>query len=631
MLVAGDGFGQFKQPETKSDFPQETPVKESLLKLDLTPLLDLGPSFAMTPESLKKRFPSEGFSESPFIQWNPPHSLAAFVPKPFSNVSVDLSILDGAIPLKRALVNFKNDKVSSIRMIADELQDPLLDKLREKLNTAFGSGSVQAPKPEIGWKSHMQLMSELWAGPQGVAKLLAGADGLVLAMASPGTQPELVKVGLTRKEDTVVPGATIQYTMIRNPNGAGFLPVPSSQVNQKSEFFLRLDSLTAVPGLWDLTPAAFETRVVPPVGVSFKESPFYKWTTSAKDGVMLTRNIFRNTDTELLLFDDAVTPEEVTIEFRQGKAAKLTLTLLTRGNSGAAAAANFDTVFKATGRALGAMLQVQPTRTVPAGRSVAKIQGYLWTTPHTLALMEFNEDAPKGNVEFLRVKMMPASSRAELLNTGMLSSTITTKSRTSLLSNVKRDAVSGDVYLTGVPMIDQGQKGYCVSASCARIFNYLGVKCDQDEIAEVVKSDAKNGTDPKVMYAALKKIDQEYKMRVKIVKLGSDVRFEGLLKSELERTRKASLVKLIQDNVAAGEPLLWAVLLQSESPLGIVRPVFPGMQQGSGHMRLIIGYNTKSGEILYTDSWGAGHELKRMSFALGEAITQAVFTIQPTQ
>jgi hypothetical protein len=40
----------------------------------------------------------------------------------------------------------------------------------------------------------------------------------------------------------------------------------------------------------------------------------------------------------------------------------------------------------------------------------------------------------------------------------------------------------------------------------------------------------------------------------------------------------------------------------------------PEIPQATGwHARLILGYNSKTNECLYSDSWGAGHELKRMS------------------
>ena len=34
----------------------------------------------------------------------------------------------------------------------------------------------------------------------------------------------------------------------------------------------------------------------------------------------------------------------------------------------------------------------------------------------------------------------------------------------------------------------------------------------------------------------------------------------------------------------------------------------PPVQGAGGHMRLIIGYNDKTSELLYSDSWGRGHE-----------------------
>ncbi|MDD4871813.1 MAG: hypothetical protein PHR77_14745, partial [Kiritimatiellae bacterium] len=93
------------------------------------------------------------------------------------------------------------------------------------------------------------------------------------------------------------------------------------------------------------------------------------------------------------------------------------------------------------------------------------------------------------------------------------------------------------------------------------------------------------------------------------------------------RTRNASQVerfgKIIKDKINNGYPVLWGV------QLGIVDEI-PKLPQGNGgHLRLIIGYNTKSSEILYSDSWGAGHELKRMKMDAAYAITTGMYTIEP--
>ena len=54
----------------------------------------------------------------------------------------------------------------------------------------------------------------------------------------------------------------------------------------------------------------------------------------------------------------------------------------------------------------------------------------------------------------------------------------------------------------------------------------------------------------------------------------------------------------VQSNIDEGTPLLWSVQLGKFPERGIP-------QRGGGHMRLIIGYNTKTNEIIFTDSSGA--------------------------
>jgi hypothetical protein len=46
-------------------------------------------------------------------------------------------------------------------------------------------------------------------------------------------------------------------------------------------------------------------------------------------------------------------------------------------------------------------------------------------------------------------------------------------------------------------------------------------------------------------------------------------------------------------------------------------------------MRLIIGYNAKTSELLYSDSWGAEHALKRMPMDEACAMTTGMYYIEP--
>ena len=95
-----------------------------------------------------------------------------------------------------------------------------------------------------------------------------------------------------------------------------------------------------------------------------------------------------------------------------------------------------------------------------------------------------------------------------------------------------------------------------------------------------------------------------------------------LKKMRMKDTRFKRFLAGVKTQVDQGIPVIWGVTL------GIFPE--PGLPQSSGgHLRLIIGYNAKTKEILYSDSWGAGHELKRMPEDWAFAITHDAFYLKP--
>ncbi|MGA9580096.1 MAG: C39 family peptidase, partial [Terrimicrobiaceae bacterium] len=78
----------------------------------------------------------------------------------------------------------------------------------------------------------------------------------------------------------------------------------------------------------------------------------------------------------------------------------------------------------------------------------------------------------------------------------------------------------------------------------------------------------------------------------------------------------------IQRSIDEGIPLLWSVRLGLIEEKEI-------RQASGGHMRIILGYNTTTNEILYTDSWGLGHEEKRMPLDDAWTITIGLSALQP--
>lgn len=245
-----------------------------------------------------------------------------------------------------------------------------------------------------------------------------------------------------------------------------------------------------------------------------------------------------------------------------------------------------------------------------------------------------------------------------------------------IVENVVRDP-RGDVFIDNVPMVDQGQKGYCSAAASERVLRYYGVEVDEHEIAQAAGTTAEEGTTAKGMKDSVAAVGKRYKLAA-VVSYGDFEkpvmeRIEGIVREvdnynkaakklkkplitddvyitrsgtsttyspaavdqamdpevrkfmKTEGSQRSKFTKFMKDvhaQVDKGIPLFWGVVL------GIYpEPEIP--QSAGGHMRLIIGYNDKKKEILYTDSWGAGHELKRMPAEWAWTISRTLMYLKP--
>ncbi|MGN0833471.1 MAG: C39 family peptidase [Kiritimatiellia bacterium] len=231
--------------------------------------------------------------------------------------------------------------------------------------------------------------------------------------------------------------------------------------------------------------------------------------------------------------------------------------------------------------------------------------------------------------------------------------------------NVTRSP-NGDVYVDNVPMVDQGQKGYCAAAVAERVLRYYGNLIDEHEIAQQAGTTAQGGTSVAEMKKAVARIGEKSGLGFQsVVSMSSDgaeledeiARYNQAAKAEKKpelslaqftrghliyvselraamdgkvvyrmRQKDARMKKFasgVRQQVNAGIPLFWGVTLGFYPERGV------NPQSSGGHMRLIIGYNDKRREVLYTDTWGEGHELKRMPEDWAFAITQDAFFLKP--
>lgn len=234
----------------------------------------------------------------------------------------------------------------------------------------------------------------------------------------------------------------------------------------------------------------------------------------------------------------------------------------------------------------------------------------------------------------------------------------------TLRENVVRQN-NGTIFIDKIPMVDQGQKGYCSAAVTERVLKYFGNdSVTQHTIAQMASSNALTGTNQEEMLSAIRKADNKLglKMTAKFELLESYSDLDKIIRryNSLARRNKLQTVKLepragmlnvsallysldpdtyiasrnqdkhsrdkfwreLKRNTDAGLPLGWGVFI------GIVDE--PGLRQsGGGHFRLLIGYNERTESVFYSDTWGAGHEKKEMSLQQAWAISHSLFTFAP--
>lgn len=424
-----------------------------------------------------------------------------------------------------------------------------------------------------------------------------------------------------------------------------------------------IDPLFEPGKLWQHTPATLEAL--------FKNSG-YKWLSAKKDKGELRRERSGFENLTLWAFSQGQEVEEVGFTFKDGKLTEVAVNIWNKGDAEKPDLAEADFVKK-----VGAWVQELNTRIAPRpedpGRdaaSAARAQRRLWIGKESLAQLEYSggkeklvdpftgreKTGPNFQGEFIRLRLMPKPTSLVGLNT--TTGGTAQVARADLAKRVLKET-SGDVFIPEIPMVDQGDKGYCAVATASRVLNYYGIPADQHEMAQVANTAADGGTNPDEMEEALRKLQGKYHIRLmqqidvdyssksyqrflntynraakklnkRVLDTDNYIFFMGGLDSEVLKEVRGKgpifdkFMKVVKENIDKGVPLLWGLQLGKYPENGEKAKQF-----GGGHMRLIIGYNIAKGEIIFSDSWGAGHEKKRMLAADASAATMGIYTITP--
>jgi hypothetical protein len=369
---------------------------------------------------------------------------------------------------------------------------------------------------------------------------------------------------------------------------------------------------------------------------------------------------------------------EALARFESGQLRELTVSLYNRGDAGDLEEGEFlklmagvDEKLTTWAGAKGIALRTQERTAIAAVRKKAWVK-----EPHRVDLVwSYSEKSRHQGVavprpEYARLQVCRFDPTQDPRKSALVGTSGQPKpiSPVELRQRVKREA-NGDVVIPAVPMVDQGQKGYCAAAVTERMLRYYGRQLDQHEIAQLAHTTADRGTNPEEMLKALRRIADETKMEVTVlqdfdfreyektmtdynraakrankpevaykVRSGNMILIQSpmaayqqmdpelLRESRLKRDGGLQDFKLaIQKYVNNGAPLAWSCVVGKVKET----PALP--QLSGGHIRIVIGFNDRTQEILYTDTWGPGHESKRMSLADAWAITFGLYSIQPRE
>jgi hypothetical protein len=361
----------------------------------------------------------------------------------------------------------------------------------------------------------------------------------------------------------------------------------------------------------------------------------------------------------------AMSAGETIIRFTDGVVSRMDVSIYNRGDDAPVSESVFE---RKVGEVKKLVTKIAGKEGLDEGRdnrSASRAYATHWAGKTTDYTLEYSFQREIRNrqpflAEFIRLRLEPAASNRSLLENVTARENKGPKDRDALRRGVIRKP-NGDVVIESVPMVDQGDRGYCAVAAAERVFRYYGLDVDQHAMAQLAGSSSGGGTNPDSMVEALQDAAGRLKVHVrthdaiedyesfeKMVKAynrvakkneakeipvregaylnmmacymafdASSLRETKLKGSDYERFRK-----LLREQIGEGVPILWSLFLG----------IFPEddiPQRSGGHMRLIIGYNDKTGEVLYSDSWGAGHEQKRMGLEEAYTMTTGLRTLQP--
>ncbi|MGC6456030.1 MAG: hypothetical protein ACON39_02000 [Coraliomargaritaceae bacterium] len=151
-----------------------------------------------------------------------------------------------------------------------------------------------------------------------------------------------------------------------------------------------------------------------------------------------------------------------------------------------------------------------------------------------------------------------------------------------------KTSATGHRYISSIPMIDQGEKGYCAAATLARVLQFYGYPIDMHAMADLAETEGRYGTHRDEIIRAMRRICNSTPFKL--------------------RELKDPEPELLLEQIEAGIPLIWFI---------------------PGHARLIIGMHPEKNEIVYSDTWGSEYNYRIGDWVYFANNNREIWTLLP--
>jgi hypothetical protein len=208
------------------------------------------------------------------------------------------------------------------------------------------------------------------------------------------------------------------------------------------------------------------------------------------------------------------------------------------------------------------------------------------------------------------------------------------KLRERLRSSVEKRP-NGDVIITGIPMVNQGPKGFCVAATMDRCLKFVGVPSDMYVLAVAGGTEMGGGARPEEMMDATADLARAFGTRFE--KAGASVKIPAIARYIDDGTPliwemqsvdgfDKSLSERASQRKDTKDPKAWKATLKSwRKMVGRVKT-----EGKDGHVCMIIGYNKDTDELAVSDSWGPEYAERWITVEEAEMISDGrLYTISP--